>query len=71
MGESAMGQMLEMSHHMPKPDNYLPFGAPEAFGSIDMSGMCTILKVREGITSYEDPGWYAHPEGTVAELLRK
>ena len=23
-------------------------------------------KIREGVTSYEDPGWYKHPEGTVA-----
>jgi hypothetical protein len=27
----------------------------------------TILKVRDGLTSCdEDPGWYRHPEGTVA-----
>ena len=28
--------------------------------------MFTVLKVREGITSYDDPGWYKHPEGTRA-----
>jgi len=28
--------------------------------------MFTVLKIREGIPSYEDPGWYKHPEGTVA-----
>ncbi|HBQ18496.1 MAG TPA: copper oxidase, partial [Myxococcales bacterium] len=34
---------------------------------IDMGGMFTILKVREDLTSYdEDPGWYEHPQGTVA-----
>jgi len=27
-----------------------------------------LLKVREGITGYEDPGWYQHPEGTVATV---
>ena len=32
-----------------------------------MGGMFTIIKVREGITSYADPGWYRHPAGTVAE----
>jgi hypothetical protein len=32
-----------------------------------MGGMFTILKVREGIASYEDPGWYKHPPGTVSE----
>jgi hypothetical protein len=33
-----------------------------------MGGLFTILKVREGITDYRDPGWYRHPEGTVASL---
>lgn len=28
--------------------------------------MFTVLKVREGLTSYDDPGWYEHPDGTVA-----
>jgi len=28
--------------------------------------MFTVLKVRDGIASYDDPGWYQHPEGTVA-----
>jgi hypothetical protein len=32
-----------------------------------MGGMFTIIKVREGITSYADPGWYRQPPGTVAE----
>jgi hypothetical protein len=43
-------------------------GAGEGpFGSIFMGGMFTILKIREGLRSYdEDPGWYEHPEGTVA-----
>ncbi len=36
---------------------------------IEMGGMFTILKVREGITSYEDPGWYHHPEGTLAQKV--
>lgn len=34
---------------------------------IEMGGMFTVLKVREGITSYTDPGWYHNPPGTVAE----
>lgn len=34
-------------------------------GPVEMGGMFTILKVRAGITSYEDPGWYKHPAGTV------
>jgi manganese oxidase len=38
------------------------------FDYITMGGLFTILKVREGITSYEDPGWYQNPPGTVASL---
>ena len=35
-------------------------------GPIETGGMFTVMKVREGLTSYEDPGWRRHPEGTVA-----
>ncbi|MDP9099897.1 MAG: copper oxidase, partial [Verrucomicrobiota bacterium] len=41
-----------------------------AFGPIEMGGMFTILKVRDGITSYEDPGWYPQPEGSVATIAK-
>ena len=66
MGTDGMAEMGEMD--MPVPDNSIPMrGGPGAFGRIDMGGMFTILKVREDLTSYdEDPGWYEHPEGTVA-----
>lgn len=69
MGTTGMWEMFEMSHHMPRPPNFLPFGSPGQFGMIDMSGMFTILKVREGITHYNDPGWYDNPAGTVAESV--
>ncbi|MBX9744727.1 MAG: multicopper oxidase domain-containing protein [Chlamydiales bacterium] len=69
MGTTGMWEMFEMSHHMPRPRNFLPFGSPGQFGLIDMSGMFTILKVRDGITNYNDPGWYANPPGTVAESV--
>ena len=35
-----------------------------------MGGMFTLLKVRDGITSYEDPGWYQNPAGTVASPVK-
>jgi len=55
--------------HMKVPRNSLPMvGAPGPFDVIDMSGLLTLLKVREGITSYDDPGWYQHPPGTVANV---
>ncbi len=31
-----------------------------------MGGMFTILKVREKLDGYNDPGWYQNPQGTVA-----
>lgn len=34
-----------------------------------MGGMFTVFKVRDDITSYVDPGWYQHPEGTVASRV--
>ncbi len=36
------------------------------FGSMEMGGMFTVVKVREGLTSDDDPGWYQHPPGTVS-----
>jgi manganese oxidase len=64
MGNSGMGDM----EHMGTPRNSLLMGGGEGpFGNIFMGGMFTILKVREGLRSYdEDPGWYEHPAGTVA-----
>ena len=54
---------------MPAPDNTLPmmtgFGQ---FGPIEMGGMFTVMKIREGMArnDYSDPGPYKHPAGTVA-----
>ena len=39
------------------------------FGPISMGGMFTVLKIRDGITSFEDPGWYKNPDGTVASKV--
>lgn len=71
MGSSGMGEMFEMGQHMHMdgPPNYLKLGTPGPFGTIELSGMFTILKVREGITDYNDPGWYQNPPGTVAEPI--
>jgi len=67
MGSGGMAEMGEME--MPMPDNTLPmmtgFGQ---FGPMEMGGMFSVVKVREGIArgDYKDPGPYKHPEGTVA-----
>lgn len=64
MGSAGMGDMTDMG----KPRNSMFMAGGEGpFGSIFMGGMFTILKIREGLRSYdEDPGWYQHPAGTVA-----
>ncbi len=51
------------------PKNSLPMvGGQGAFGYVTMGGMVTVLKVRDGITEYGDPGHYQHPPGTVADV---
>jgi hypothetical protein len=67
MGERGMADMGEME--MPLPDNTLPMMTGSGpFGAIEMGGMFTVVKVRDGIArnDYKDPGWYQHPAGTVA-----
>jgi hypothetical protein len=67
MGTGGMGDMAQHQVHMRVPANSIPMkGSRGPFGTIDMGGMFTILKVRENLTSYDDPGWYDHPAGTVA-----
>ena len=60
-----MGKMAEV---MPYPPNTISMkGATGPFGDyISMGGLFTIVKVRDDLKSYEDPGWYQHPTGTVA-----
>ena len=69
MGSAGMAEMGEHGAQMPMPDNTLPMmGGTGPFGPMEMGGMFTVVKVREGIgaNDYKDPGWYKHPEGTVA-----
>ncbi|PAU85736.1 copper oxidase [Pseudomonas sp. WN033] len=67
MGERGMADMTEME--MPLPDNTLPMMSGDGpYGSVEMGGMFTMLKVREGLAAddYRDPGWYRQPVGTQA-----
>ena len=65
MGHEGMAGMEEMG--MPVPENSIPMvGGPGKHDYITMGGMFTVLKVRDGITSYDDPGWYENPPGTLA-----
>jgi len=70
MGQDGMAEMATM--HMPLPENTLPMMMGEGpFGPLEMGGMFTVIKVREGLAhgDYRDPGWYEHPPGTVAWKL--
>jgi hypothetical protein len=66
MGHQGMGGMEEMG--MPVPANSIPMvGGKGPFGSIDMGGMFTLLKVRENPAAEDGSGWYTYPKGTVAD----
>jgi hypothetical protein len=70
MGERGMADMAEMD--MPLPDNTLPMMTGQGpFGSVEMGGMFTLMKVRRGQkrSDYSDPGWFKHPDGTVAHEI--
>lgn len=67
MGERGMADMGAME--MPLPDNTLPMMTGQGpFGPMEMGGMFTAVKVRDDVKPgvYKDPGWYKHPQGTVA-----
>ena len=67
MGERGMKDMTEME--MALPDNTAPMMAGQGpFGAVGMGGMFSVVKVRRAQKpgDYTDPGWFAHPPGTVA-----
>ena len=67
MGERGMADMGEME--MAIPDNTLPMMTGQGqFGAMEMGGMFTVVKVREGLAkgNYRDPGPYQNPAGTVS-----
>ena len=67
MGQAGMGEMSDMSMGMPK--NSIPMvGGQGQYDTITMGGMFTILKVRDDLKSYDDPGWYHPPPGTLASI---
>lgn len=71
MGASGMAEHQDHSMHMPGPRNTLPMMMGRGpFGNIEMGGMFTVVKVRDNLTSYEDPGWYDHPKRTLAYRVK-
>ncbi|WP_164009129.1 multicopper oxidase family protein [Pyxidicoccus trucidator] len=65
MGQTGMGEMVDMG--MAVPANSIPMmGGKGKHDTITMGGMFTVLKVRERLDGYGDPGWYENPPGTLA-----
>jgi hypothetical protein len=74
MGENGMAEHSEHVDmgHMRGPENTLPMMMGKGpFGNLEMGGMFTVVKVRDhlGANDFRDPGWYAHPRGTVARRV--
>ena len=73
MGKSGMAEMSDMvDMGMALPENTLPMMSGQGpFGPVEMGGMFTVVKVRKNQpkNDYTDPGWYAHPDGTIAKKL--
>ena len=72
MGTKGMRDMTKMNMAIPK--NSVPMikmdGGSNA--AISLGGMAGVLKVRDRVSkraleNNEDPGWYAHPKGTVVQ----
>ncbi len=67
MGTKGMGEMGKHAAMMDIPENSIPMvGADGPYGYLGVGGMFTVFKVRADLESYDDPGWYNPPEGTLA-----
>ncbi|MGD2170352.1 MAG: copper oxidase [Chlamydiota bacterium] len=70
LGTTGMRDMTKSG--MPIPPNSIPMlGYTGQFGQTVIGGMANILRVRENITSYEDPGPYHFPKDTMAKPVSK
>ncbi len=70
MGHDGMGEHPKhVEGGLAVPKNSIPMkGARGPHDYITMGGMFTILKVRDNLKSYKDPGWYTNPPGTQATV---
>ena len=68
MGDTGMGEMADMRHAGPE-EQHRRCSAPRArsrpstWAACSRSSRCATTS-----TSYDDPGWYEHPAGTVASV---
>ncbi|MGQ0699468.1 MAG: multicopper oxidase domain-containing protein, partial [Panacagrimonas sp.] len=74
MGESGMAEHQEHADmgHRQGPDNTLPMmSGVGPFGNLEMGGMFTVVKVRDGLGFGDDgdPGWYRNRPGEVASRV--
>jgi len=74
MGQTGMAEMEAMAgmEGMSGPPNTIPMtGGVGPFGSVEMGGMFTVVKVRDDLAAgdYRDPGWYRNPAGTLARRV--
>jgi FtsP/CotA-like multicopper oxidase with cupredoxin domain len=72
MGKNGMSEHARHGAMMKGPDNTLPMMMGKGqFGELEMGGMFTVLKVREGLAAgdYRDPGPYAMPAGRMARRV--
>jgi len=75
MGRAGMAEHQEHTDGgHPGPPNTLAMMVGQGqFGNIEMGGMFTLVKVRDGLarSDYADPGPYRFPAGTVARRVSK
>ncbi|WP_428311918.1 multicopper oxidase family protein [Hydrocarboniphaga sp.] len=72
MGKNGMSEHARHGAHMQGPDNTLPMMTGRGpYGPLEMGGMFTVLKVREGLAAgdFRDPGPYAMPAGKIARKV--
>lgn len=74
MGRNGMAEHQDHTSRglHPGPANTLPMMMGKGpFGNIEMGGMFTVVKVRDGQQpgDFSDPGWYQYPQGTVASRV--
>ncbi len=71
MGQHGMAEHQDHAGHMTGPENTLPMMMGTGpFGNLEMGGMFTVVKVRRRLPrGYADPGWYEHPQSTLARRV--
>ncbi|MGE3182987.1 MAG: multicopper oxidase family protein [Phycisphaerae bacterium] len=70
MGQRGMMPMRSMDMNV--PENSVPMlGLKGQFGPTVFGSMATVLKVRDQVDGYNDPGWYDFPEGTLARAATR